>query len=382
MLILASVAFWVYQQSIVQSASETTRSNTHITDPVTTFDFVPLGVSLIQHPDGSLRLPDDPTYWWASNFAPFGMGTTADEGHSIIYHCGLNVQSGSKYRVSIDGGEWIDRYFEGKIYYDETGSKFGTGFPTVYAESGDYFAYVAYDEDTRTWFYKLNSPDGYVNATAKARSVPFWMGKANGPYVVQGLYGTHEDLDLWGGYVDMANVTTESNFGGVRRTYYGDMAMDREYHRQMVEGGDPGWKGCFSAMSLHSDEIDMAILQAVNPIDGSDNYEGIPFEHQGRINFFTRGKDYAFNDFHFSDDENIPPQRLHVEGSYEGGYVNLTAQTFKTFGWGPAKGVWWDADITRYWGRAFVLWNGEMTLNGEVIRIEDAFGFGEFTRVK
>jgi len=29
-----------------------------------------------------------------------------------------------------------------------------------------------------------------------------------------------------------------------------------------------------------------------------------------------------------------------------------------------------------------VLWNGEITLNGETIDIEDAFGFGEFSRVK
>jgi len=348
-LVLASVSFWVYQQSVMQSVSETTRSNTHITDHVTTFDFVPLDVHLIQFPNGSLGLPEDST-WYASNFAPFGMGTTADGKHSIIYHNSLNVKHdwiGAGYKVSVDGSEWIERATGGSVYYDETGSKFGTGFPTVYFERGDFFAYVAYDEDTRTWYHKLQSPDGYINATAKARSVPFWMGKAGGPYVVQGLCYNLEDIDLWGGYVDMANVTTESNFGGGKRIYYGDMAMDREYHRGYwtSEGRS---KGEFSAVSLHTDEIGMAILHAVNPIDGTDNYKGIQFEHQGRINFFTRGKDFTFDEFEYADDENIPPQSFHIEGSYEGGYVNLTAETFKTFDWTPRIGTWWDDEVYFY----------------------------------
>jgi len=367
------------------SVNNTVKNNTHIRDPVTTFDFVPLGVAIVQHPDGSLHLPEG-SAWYRSNFAPFGMGTTNDGEHSIIYHQSIKVGVPplAVSRVSVDGGDWITERVELPVYYNETGSKFGTGFPTVYVEQGDFFQYIAYDESNRTWYYKLQSPNGYINATAKAYSIPFWMGKAGGPYVVQGLYVTHEDLDLWGGYVDIASVTTESNFGGVERTYYGVMAMDREYHRELDESyfASGGWKGCFSAMSLHTDDVDMTVLQAVNPIDGSDSYNGVPFEHQGRINFPSRDKDFTFNDFQYVDDGEIPPESFHVEGSYEGGYVNLTAQTFQVFSWGEsAEGTWWDENVTAYWGRNFVLWNGEITLNGETIGIEDAFGFGEFTRV-
>jgi len=379
-LVLVGVAVYVFQQS----SGLVVRSNTHIRSQITAFDFVPLGHGLIQNPDESLALSDEAP-WYAQNFAPFGMGES-DDGHTIIYHNALNVKAsrcGAHYWVSVDGSAWLKRSMESSVYYDKLGIKFDARFPTIYVEVDEYFMYLSYDENTRTWHYKVNSPDGYINATAKAYSIPFWMGKPNGPYVVQGLYYNQEDVDLWGGYVDFCTVVTDSNFiDGVDRRYYGVMAMDREYHREHslpFEGG--GWKGCFSAMSLHTDDVDFAVLQAVNPIDGSDNYEGIPFEHQGRLNFASRGKDFTFNDFQYSDNGEVPPNNFHLEGLYDGGYVNLTATSFQTFSWEKGNPTWWNPDLHTYWGRNFVLWNGEITLDQETVRISDAFGFMEGTRV-
>ena len=43
-------------------------------------------------------------------------------------------------------------------------------------------------------------------------------------------------------------------------------------------------------------------------------------------------------------------------------------------------GAWWDKNGKHTWGRAFIKWNGTITLHGETINIDDALGVGEFTR--
>ena len=49
-------------------------------------------------------------------------------------------------------------------------------------------------------------------------------------------------------------------------------------------------------------------------------------------------------------------------------------------GWARVEGAWWDPEGKRTWGRAFILWQGEIKFKGETIKVEDAIGIGEFTR--
>lgn len=361
-------------------------SNTHIRDSITTYDFVPLDTHLTMLPDGQLKLSND--LWTVSHWIPFGMGES-DDAHSIIYHCRLGVSptgSGANYRVSIDDGPWIENTFGGTLYYDESGEVFDTNHPTVYVKSQSYYWYLSYEQTRRTWYYELKSPDGRISTVAQSRSVPFWIGKAAGPYLAHGVYGSYNNLDLWGGYVDLTDAVTISNFGGIQRTYYGTVAMDREYHRNWLDLEAGGGKGPSSAMSLHDDEynIDLALLESCNPIDGSSFFKDVPLEHQARINFYKKDQAFTFNDFRYSDDGGTPMALVHVEGPYQGGYIQLNATTIKTFRWTPHKvDVSWNpTPLTEYWGRTFVLWNGEITLNGETLEIKDAFGFGEFRRIQ
>lgn len=370
---------------------QVTESNSWMRDPITVHDFVPLGVVIKERPDHSLVLPGPK--WRASNWVVFGKGTTPDGEHTITIHSSINIGGGTV-RIIFDD----QRIFHGLkgLYYDAQGKYFP--YPTVHTNpNADYVNAIAYDEATRTWYYRLldtrTSPSTVIlDVVGKARSVPLWIGKPEGPYVIHGVYPNTQGVDCWGGYLDFGNMTATFTDPETNETYNfsGTVFNDREYHRACI-GTPGGGPLSFTGLSLHKTEgevIDLLVLQAVNPLpeELKERYQFPPFEHFGRINFVTRGEDYTFDNYKYSDDGGLQPSKYYLVGEFEGGTVNLTGEAFDFWGsggsetWHQVTGTWWDSDGKYTWGRSFIRWSGTITLHGETIKIEEVFGWREGTQ--
>ena len=360
------------------------KSNSHITTPVALSDFVPLGIVEQQKPDGSLALMDDPK-WKSSNRIPFLWGFTADKAHSIILHGGVNVTF-CRFMVSIDGQAWQTIPLNLPTYYKPDGA-YGIPYPTVHSNpNAQYVAAIAYDEITRTWFVKIiRTRDGLtvIDVVGKAAGSPFWMGKPEGPYLIQGLGTEVKELDTWGGYADYANIELKYTDPGtgLQATFTGKMIMDREYHRSYIDN-QPVTGHSFTAFSIHSPLIDAAFLHSVDPRTGGTTIPEVqlPCEKQARLNIIPTGQSYQWDDFTYTDTSNkqLIPDGMKISGvSPDLGDINLEATIQQSFGWTPTVGTWFNPVALHTWGRHFLRWNG--TIGGHIV--ENAIGFGEFTRV-
>ena len=73
--------------------------------------------------------------------------------------------------------------------------------------------------------------------------------------------------------------------------------------------------------------------------------------------------------------------QFYLTGKFERGDVKLvgTAVNYWPEKWSVGKGVWWNKEGYRTWGRATIRWTGTVTINGREVKV-DAYGIGEFTR--
>lgn len=374
-------------------------SNSGITDPITKYDFAPVGVAIIEDPvTHQLSLPDP--LWKSSNWLPFFIGTTTDMRFTAIIHGGIGLGSlgfGSELKLLFINNEtgkmspWRTISGGGPFFYDGENRIFS--LPTVYTNPTLALMHTcSIDEINRIYTFQTIETATrrvLVNISGKSRGVPFWMGKAEGPYVAHGILVEKKGVDSWGGWVDICDgqATMVNPFTGQQATFNGILAQDREYHYfwDVVEPPlHTDLAVVWSAMSLHqllaTGTIDLAFLHSANPVP--DLFDpGVPMEHQGRIDISNVGS-FRFDDFTYSDDGEIPPKKHFLRGKYERGTVDLTAEIIVNYDWAPLHGVWWDPDFTlRYWGRQFVKWSGTITYDAETITINQ-FGFAEFTRIK
>ena len=394
------------------------KSNSWITDPITLYDFVPFGVTLVKLPDNRIVI-DRKKGWIASNFVQFGMAV--DDEHILIFHSSVNI-GGSHFRLMFGrlenntfSGKRMYMFLRGASYYDEGGKYFP--YPTVYSNpKNDYVLTIAYDEKTRTWYHKIlytksSPPVEILYIEGRGRLAPLWVGKPEGPFVVHGIAGIRGGklcLDTWGGYLDFEEVKViryydmESN-----KTYTfskGFAFMDREYHRLLPLGEVKIKEGKivdgveFDAMSFHKvdgEEIEFIFILARNPLppELKKKFEFPEFERIGRINFVSRGESYRLDEYIFWTDGKLQPEMYFLKGNITDesgkvvGKVDLKARAFAYWGrrgtenWGVGR-PWWDPEGRVAWGRSFVKWSGTITLRDEIIRVEDVLGFGEFHRYR
>lgn len=362
---------------------EVVQSNSYIRDSVTLYDFVPLGVALkIDTLTNILTLPGDS--WRASNWVPFGMGYTPDSSHSLWIHSSINIDHGT-IRLRFDQTN-LFLILNGPVFYDTTGIYFP--YPTVYTNPSDnYMNIIAFDEANRTWYYKIlkNTPPEttILYLIGHTRSIPLWMGKAEGPYIVQGVYPDTFGIDCWGGYIDFGEMTVSFYHPSLDTTFTfsGQFFMDREYHRTYIGsvGGAPLEFKALSMNKINGEVIDLLVIKAFNPVP--DSFSNIPFEWTGRINFVTRELDYTFDNFLYWDNGGLQPDTYSISGYFDNGYVEIHGKAIGFFPnpFYPDTGTWWDENGIYSWGRSFVKWNGFIILGNDTISINNVLGWREAT---
>ena len=360
-----------------------TSSSSNITDVPTMHDFVPLGTEFIKMENNELKW--NSLKWRLSCFIFVGIGKTK-EGEPFLFQIRIPHHFADMFFI---GGEWRKFYvLIGPPYYDE-GKMFD--FPTVYCY-GKYRdgkkcrASMSYNIDEREWIYKVVPLEGNevsVEIKLKPRGVTYWMGKPEGPYIIHGAIFNKEDIDIWGGFWEIGEVTGWIEKPGVERTEFtGNAIWDRAYHRiyysdtALKAAGAPLW---FTCGYIYAKEFQLAIGYAENP---SPIKPPVPFQHQGRLSFPSRNLSFRFDNYTLEDNGGLQPSRFYINGTYEGGEVKLVGDValFYPTKWGVGKGTWWDYNASRTWGRAFINWRGIITLYNETIDVNGATGVFENTR--
>ena len=384
------------------SWSITEEPNTYITRQPDAGDFVPVGITYELDPSGLLTYTSDPR-WKQSCFILVAVGWTEDGEHTLFYQGRLPFtgEGGFRPRICIDGEYLRDvPTFKGGMYYRPDGMpEADLPYPTVYVKSpGGYAEGISYDVEGRRWIHIIRPPAGTPEGeglelyfVGQALGVPFWMGPMDGPYIVHGAYSRVKDIDIWGGFwvsgTFKANLTVP---GEGTYTFRGHFLFDRAVHRIYYGGsaaeagpmrGPTGGVLAFSCMVVFHDEFYIMISHSDNPTPA----DFPKFQHQGRVNFPSRGLSFTFNGFTLESLGNpLQPEGFRLYGPFEDGYVDLTGDVVAYWpprGWGVNTGTWWDPGAKHTWGRALINWTGTVSLGDEVIEVSGAMGIGEFTRV-
>ncbi len=271
------------------------------------------------------------------------------------------------------------------MYLDAEGRQYE--YPTVYVTKPN-FCSLSYDPDGRRYIIHTRLRRGRVEATvdieAQARGIPFWLGKlARGPYVVHGAYPRRKDIDIWGAYWDVGRCRATLKIAGREPiVVQGPFLFDRAVHRVYRSPDTRGLGGAplaFSCMYITGDDFDLMIAHSDNP---SPEDFGVPFQHEGRLNFPQLNESYQFDDFTLIDSGGLQPKEFRIRGRFEAGEVDLVGRPYDYFPprWHPGRGTWWDPNGRFVWGRAFSRFNGTIILHGKKIEVRDAWSIGEFTR--
>lgn len=357
-----------------------TECNAWIRDIPTTKDFVPLGIVYMETKDHILKTLPDPK-WGLQCFIFGGGGKTEDGKHTLIFQGRAPMVGVFKHRFSLDGGDWIvlpDT--RAPMYFDNEGRIYT--YPTVY-NGGETQTSISYDEQGRRWIFKIeNREKGIIlEIEGKARGIPFWMGKAEGPYIIHGAVRNQKDFDTWGGFWECGTSKINLTILDKSYTFFGNFVFDRAYHRGYYLSAGVTSPVAFSCMYIIDKDFNLMLSHSINP---SPLEAPVPFEHQARMNYFlNREEDFKLDNFKYSDNGGLQPSEFHIAGTFEGGSVDLTgkANMFWPDKWEILVGTtWWDSGSKHTWGRAIIEWNGTIILHGETIKVENAFGWGEFTR--
>jgi len=356
-----------------------TENNCWITDIPTVKDFIPIGIVHMETQNHILKNLPDPR-WGLQCFIFVGEGKTKDGEHELIFQGRVPIEGSMRHRIYLDGQWYLLPATKAPMYFDNEKRMFS--YPTVYT-LGDTFTAISYDEQGRKWIFQIEVPskDISIEIIGKARGIPFWMGKAEGPYIIHGVTCKKPDIDIWGGFWDVGTCVINLTTSNKNYTFYGNFLFDRAYHRAYYThtARNRGGLANFTCMHIHNEDFDLMFSHSINP---SPLKTPVPFQHQARLNFPSRGESFPLEDFEFSDNGSLQPNKFYFTGIYEGGEVNLSGTVYEFWPekWGIVKGTWWDPDGKHTWGRAFIKWNGTITLHGNIIEINDALGVGEFTR--
>ena len=370
-----------------------TDSNSYVTDVPTLKDFVPLGIEFIKTENNELKW--NGLKWRLSCFIMVGIGRTT-QGNLFLFQLRIpHPVHGEGHNTNTDlffiNNKWHAFYtLYSPIYFDE-GEKFE--HPTVYCYGKDrsgneYIGSISYKEKDREWIYKVTPIKGNgVNVEIKVhpRGTTYWMGKPEGPYIIHGAIFNKEDIDAWGGFWEIGPCEGKIEKPGVGKIEFtGNAIWDRAYHIVYYSDTAIGAAGApltFTCGYIYANDFQLTIGCAENP---SPIVPPVPFQHQGRLSFPGRNLSFRFDNYELSDSGGLQPTKFYINGSYEEGEVNLEGNVYLFYPkkWGVGKGTWWDLNASRTWGRAFIRWNGRITLYDEVIEVNDAVGVFECTRYK
>jgi len=375
----------------------TEKPNTYIEKIPTVRDFVPIGVTYYLDENNILRyIPGYP--WQQSCFIFVAIGKSK-EGDTLFYQGRLPFEGGFAPRINING-KYLRKVpvFKGGMYYYEKGIE-GYPYPTVLVKgTKGYKEILSYDEKNQIWYHAIIPPDENglkIKIVAKALGVPFWMGPQEGPYIIHGAYSGIKDVDAWGGFWVVGKFEgtvkfpykEEKEFSGyfifdraTHLAYYAQQKYQGGYYREIICPARGGVVE-FSCLVIFDDNFIITLCDSKNPTPV--NFP--KFQHQGRINYIFN-ESYVFNNFVLkSFGEKLQPSSFELKGDFEQGSVDLKGRVIEYWppkGWGRVKGTWWDPKGKRTWGRAFILWEGEIKFKGKTIKVKEAIGIGEFTRFK
>lgn len=299
----------------------------------------------------------------------------------------IGVPDKALIRATVYDNQWHNIDVKGPLYWD--GEQIAYPYPTAYSDSSaGYLQSISYDTTAREYIYMITpmeQTEASLEIHAYPRSIPMWMGKPEGPYIIHGACKIKEDIDTWGGFWDVGSMEANLTIQDTTYVFYGGFLFDRAYHRVFYSDSSTG-AGCgaplsFSCFGIQQDNLDIMIIQSVKP-EGCPVQNPVPFQHQGRINFPTLGEDFTFDNFLYNDNGGLQPDTHYLIGGYAAGEVNLTGKVFMFWPpqWQINQSVYWDSTLQYVWGRGFFRWNGFVTIYGDTIKVTDATGVGEFTR--
>ena len=366
-----------------------TESNIHhLRDVPTEYDFLPIGTVFVESEKGYLAYPSNDLKWKLSCFIYVAYGTTEDEKHVFAFQGRLPFTGeGSHTPLIFLDGRWIKPFpaFFSPLYIDRE-HKFSE-YLTVYNydASRTFIQRVSYNIDGREWIFEIKPLEGhlpYFKIVGKAKSATFWMGKWPGPYIIHGVTFNRPDLDIWGGFWDMGDMEATLKLeNGSTYVFRGFFLWDRASHRTHFLDTARYTAGAplsFTCMGLYSEDLIIMVAYSDNP---SPLDVGVSFQCQGLISFTRKNLSFPFTELHISDNGGLQPTEFHLYATFEAGYVNLTGQVFMFWPhkWKVGKGVWWNPDGGRTWGRAFVEWSGEVKLWDDKNTVQ-MISIGEYTR--
>ncbi len=377
-----SIRVWIFNR-MDENPWPLTASNIEIEDIPTVHDFIPIGTVHMISKNGVLTNLPDPK-WGLQCFIFVGWGTSADSEHFLTFECRVPMVGWMRQRFSLDNEWYVLPPTKAPMYVDPHGDTFG--YPTVFTK-GYTITVLSYDEANRTWILSVSVPSKNISIKiiGRAQGVPFWMGKAEGPYIIHGVSSTTEDFDIWGGFWDVGKCTIQIHTPERDGVFYGNFLLDRAYHRTYYtdKGLNRGALAYFSCMYMHGDNdtcFDLMLSHSINP---SPLQNPAPMQHQARINFPELNLSYALDNFTITDDGGLQPSEFNFTGSFKDGEIHLHGDVIAYWPpqhWRVWHGLWWDRKGEHTWGRAFVRWNGTIKLNDRIIDVKNAIGVGEFTR--
>ena len=362
---------------------EVTDSNILIDDVPTSHDFVPLGTIYVKSENGYIAYPSNEPRWKLSCFIYVVYGES-EEGDVFVYHGRLPFTGEGPHRPRIWlNDKWIYPFptFYSPMYYDEE-----KVMVYNYDASHSYIQTLTYDPEKRLWIHEIKPIEGdgprLKIIIGRAMGKTFWMGRWDGPFIIHGVTFNKRDIDIWGGFWDIGEMTAELILNGRRYVFKGSFLFDRAshltYYYDSAKEGGAGAPLEFSCFYLCQDEFCLAVANTDNP--SPFNLPTSP-QHQARLNLFMENRSYPLTEFRFWDDGRIQPKTFHLIGRFNGGEIDIVGEPINYWPnqWKVSKGTWWNPEAYRTWGRATIHWTGKLIINGKIIKV-DAYGIGEFTR--
>jgi hypothetical protein len=367
-------------------------SNTSITDVPTLHDWLPWGITMEKTVDGRVR--NVPPFT-ENNFCFYASGATEDGKHTISSSGCFAPQGGKIWKISIDE-KWYMVSSALPVRYDD-GDKYP--HPTVYTDpAGPFVMAISYNQPERRWVFQFHNQDNTFSyqADLAVRGVTNWVGKPEGPFMMMSIGSPKKRnvFEVWGGFVQFSAYT-----GTLKHPEFGELMVkglgwsDREYHK-IVPASRAGAKrtgNCppinYWALSIMQDDVDIATYYCTEPWTGEVRAQA------GRINFQNKGVGCEIEEFTTTDNGGVNASEFRIKGKHERGTLDIVGRVKERVGfhskefletgqWGPTPAKCLvDGMQVAFW-QVFVDWEGEVTLDGERIKVSAERSPSEVTKMQ
>jgi len=366
------------QNVFVVGGVQLARSNSWITDVPTLQDEYPFGITLERKRNIVDAKPPFKGVCGISlgnGMFIYGIGKTAGEKHTLIFMGGIKIPVRGGMHVCVDD-KWVRPDYKLPFHYDG-GKKYPA--PTIYTDpSGSFVLSTTYHYPEPRWTYQVLGKDGRHSLVIemRTRGVPFWLGKATGPYTAFGIGHPEapKTLNVWGGFIWFGSFTAK-----LKTPQHGELVFkgwgvkDREYHRAAGPNPRRGHHpASYTAVAISQGdgEFDLIIYDSFHPLTGEN------WSHHGRLNFPKQNLNFRFDDYEYRDDGTVNPKEYSIKGRYERGEVSLTGKVEFWRGHVAKRRGWQSSFIWPY-----IHWQGTIRLDRKEIKV-DTLGLAELSRLK